>query len=407
MDTYQIESLGHHGDGIARGPVFAPMTLPGEVVSGTLQGDRLAELRILEPSPLRVAAPCRHFRSCGGCAVQHAGDDFVADWKRGIVEEALRRQGLGFGIGSVLTSPPRSRRRAVLSARRTKQGALAGFHGRASGSIVEISHCQLLLPGLMAGLPAARAVARSGAARKGEISVKVSLSDGGLDVEVTGGKPLDEALRLSLTEVAQAQDLARLSWEGEVVVTRRPPSHQMGPARVVPPPGAFLQATREGEAALRDAVLSVTRGAKRVADLFAGCGTFALPLSAGTEVHAVEGNAAMIEALALAWRKAGGLHRLTTARRDLFRDPLTAEELAGFDAVVIDPPRAGAAAQVAQIAAAQVPVVAHVSCNPVTFARDARALVEAGYVMGPVTVVDQFRWSPHVEVVAGFTLTSA
>jgi 23S rRNA (uracil1939-C5)-methyltransferase len=173
----------------------------------------------------------------------------------------------------------------------------------------------------------------------------------------------------------------------------------------VPPPGAFLQATREGEAVLRDAVMGIIQGRGRVVDLFAGCGTFTLPLAAGAEVHAVESEAAMLTALDKGWRQATGLKKVTTETRDLFRRPLLLDELARFDAAVIDPPRAGAEAQVAALARSAVPVIAMVSCNPVTFARDARTLIEAGYLMDRVTVVDQFRWSAHVEIVARFTAT--
>ncbi|KAA2315425.1 class I SAM-dependent RNA methyltransferase [Pseudooceanicola sediminis] len=404
MNTYDIQRLGHHGDGVAEGPIFAPMTLPGERVSGVLNGQRLENVKIIEPSVDRVAAPCRHFKSCGGCAVQHAGDDYVAAWKRGIVETALQAQGIEAQFAGVVTSPAQSRRRATLSARRTKGGAIAGFHGRASGAIVDVVDCKLLHPDLMRALPVAEALAIAGSGRKGEIAVLATLSEGGLDVAVSGGKPLDEALRLKLSEAAQHLDLARLAWDGEVVVTRQLPVQRFGRAQVVPPPGAFLQATAHGEATLRDAVMGITRGAKTVADLFAGCGTFALPLSEQAEVLAVEGDRDMTDALEQGWRRAGGLHRLRPMVRDLFRNPLTPEDLKGIEAVVIDPPRAGAEAQTRQLAEAHIPVIAAVSCNPMTFARDARLLIEAGYRMGPVQVVDQFRWSAHVELVTEFSL---
>ncbi|WP_010142322.1 class I SAM-dependent RNA methyltransferase [Oceanicola sp. S124] len=410
MQDFQIQRLGHHGDGIAEGPsgpLYAPMTLPGERVSGKIAGDRLEGVKILEPSPERVAAPCRHFRSCGGCAVQHAGEDYVAAWKRGIVEVALKGQGVEAVISGVATSPARSRRRASLSARKTKGGALAGFHGRASGAIVEVPDCQLLHPDLMRALPVAEGLARVGGARKGEISVLATLSESGLDISVTDGKPLDEPLRMELTSAAQELDLARLSWDGELIVTRNPPFQRFGRAQVVPPPGAFLQATHHGEQTLLAEVLRITKGAKRVVDLFAGCGTFALPISERAEVLAVEGDRAMTAALEDGWRRAGGLHALKAQARDLFRNPLEGDDFKGIEAAVIDPPRAGAEAQTRALAEARVPVIAAVSCNPVTFARDARMLLQAGYRMGEVLVVDQFRWSPHVEVVAGFTLNKS
>jgi len=239
------------------------------------------------------------------------------------------------------------------------------------------------------------------------LNVQVTLSESGLDVAVSGGKELDSSLEITLAQEAERLDLARLAWDGEVIAMRRPPFQQFGAARVVPPPGAFLQATQDGEAVLLAAVRDITEGAKRIADLFAGCGTFALPLAEGAEVHAVEGDRTMTQALDRGWREAQGLKKVTTKARDLFRNPMLSDEFRKFDAVVIDPPRAGAEAQIGELAAARVPVIAHVSCNPVTFARDAAWLIAAGYRMGPVRVVDQFRWSAHVELVAGFRLTSS
>ena len=231
-----------------------------------------------------------------------------------------------------------------------------------------------------------------------------TLAGAGLDLAVRGGKPLDEALRLTLSDLAVRHDLARLAWEDEIVLTRRAPEQMLSGVAVVPPPGAFLQATPGGEAALVDEVLGVLDGARAVADLFAGCGTFTFPLARRAAVHAVEGAPGMVAALEHAARHAQGLRPITGAARDLFRRPLDRHELARFDGVVIDPPRAGAEAQIAELAEAGVPRIAHVSCSPTSFARDAARLVAAGYAMGPVRVVDQFRWSAHVELVAGFIL---
>ncbi|GGH28955.1 23S rRNA m(5)U-1939 methyltransferase [Cribrihabitans marinus] len=403
--TVTIERLGHQGDGVAAGPLFAPRCLPGEVVSGIADGDRLRDIRVEAPSGDRVAAPCRHYKSCGGCQLQHASDGFVAGWKVDVVRAALAAQGVETAFRPILTSPPRSRRRATLSARRTKKGALAGFHGRASDVIVEIPDCHLLDPALMAALPAAEALAVLGGSRKGELSVAATLSAAGLDVAVSGGKPLHGPLELSLAQACERLGLARLAWDGEVIAMRAPPVQRFGRAEVVPPPGAFLQATAHGEAALLAAVREILGEAGRVADLFAGCGTFSLPLAERAEVHAVEGAAEMTDALDKGWRGAEGLKRVTTEFRDLFRRPLLADELARFDAVVLDPPRAGAEAQVTELARSRVPVIAYVSCNPVSFARDARTLTGAGYALDWVQVVDQFRWSPHVELAARFTAT--
>lgn len=404
MTTHRILRLGARGDGVAEGSLFAPRTLPGEEISGTIEGDRLTDIRVLTPSPDRVRAPCRHFAQCGGCQLQHASDAFVADWKADQVRAALRTRGIEAEIAPVLTSPPASRRRAVLAARRTKSGALAGFHARASDQVVEVPECHLLHPDLMPALAATRDLARAGTSRKAELAVTATLSRAGLDLAVAGGKPLDGPLRLTLATLAERHDLARLAWEGETVLTRRAPVQIFAGVPVVPPPGAFLQATTQGESALVAEVLRLLDGARRVADLFAGCGTFTFPLAQRAAVHAVEGSPEMIAALDHAARHASGLRPVTAAVRDLFRRPLDASELARFDAVVIDPPRAGAEAQIIELARAGVPRIAHVSCNPATFARDAAHLSAAGYRMGPVCVVDQFRWSAHVELVAGFHL---
>ena len=395
-----IDRLGHLGHGIAPGPVYVPGTLPGEVVEGTLDGDRLLDPKIVTPSTDRVKPPCRHARSCGGCQLQHASDVFVAGWKQQVVETALAGQGLTAVFLPLVTSPPNSRRRATLSARRTKSGVLIGFHGRASETIAEIPDCQLLHPGVLAAFPGLQALVMAGGSRTMELSLQVTLTRGGPDVVVSGGKPLDSALRMDLARLVETNAFSRLTWDGETVALRDRPALTMGPATVVPPAGAFLQATSEGEAALLAAVRKALGPQKRVVDLFSGVGTFTLPLAAEMEVHAVEGDAAMTKALDLAARNTPNLHRISTETRDLFRRPLEPDELLTFSAAVIDPPRAGAEAQIATLAASNIPVIAAVSCNPVTFARDAKALIANGFRLDWVQVVDQFRWSTHIELVA-------
>ena len=404
METLVIERLGHLGDGIAPGPVFVPGALPGEEIAGELQDGVVATPKIVTPSPLRVAPPCPHAKRCGGCQLQHAGEEFVAEWKVDVVRQALTAQGIDAPFRPILTSPPQSRRRATFSARRTKKGALAGFHVKRSDVIVPVPECLVVHPDLAAALPLVEELAIFGGSRKGELSVLVTRTESGLDVTVRDGKPIDAVSRAELADIARAHDLARLSWGADETLERRPPIVIFGKARVTPPPGAFLQATPEGQAALTDAVLEIAAGAKKGVDLFAGCGTFALPLAKDTAMHAVEGDPAMSAAADRAWRHIQGLRSLTTETRDLFRNPLLAQDLAAYDFAVIDPPRAGAEAQIREIAEARVPVIAHVSCNPVTFARDAATLIEAGYHLDWVQVVDQFRWSTHIELVAAFKL---
>jgi 23S rRNA (uracil1939-C5)-methyltransferase len=402
-----IEKLGHLGEAMTQGengPIFVAQMLPGEVVEGDLVGNRLENARIITPSVNRVKPPCVHARSCGGCLMQHANDDFVAEWKTEVVRSALAGQGLEAVLRPIRTSPANSRRRATIAGRRTKGGALLGFHARGSDALVAIPNCQLLHPDLMAAFPALETLVITGGSRKTELALTITRSLAGPDVSVTGGKPLDGQLRLELARVAEAHGLSRLSWDAEVVALRASPMQPMGRARVAPPPGAFLQATEAGEADLLAAVMDAVGSAKRITDLFAGSGTFALPLSEQAEVHAVEGDAAMMAALDKGWRMAEGLKRITTETRDLFRRPLEPDEFKNIQAVVIDPPRAGAEAQTKTLATARVPVIAAVSCNPVTFARDARILIAAGYRLDWVQPIDQFRWSSHVELAARFSL---
>ncbi|VCU57134.1 23S rRNA (Uracil-5-) -methyltransferase RumA [Tritonibacter mobilis] len=286
---------------------------------------------------------------------------------------------------------------------------MAGFHGRASDVITEIPDCHLLAPDLMAALPMAEDLAIIGASRKAPLSVTITTSEVGLDVLVRNGKPLDGPLRIQLAQAVERHKLARLTWDDEPLGMEQPPTQRFGVARVCPPPGAFLQATPEGEAALVSAVRDAVGGARRIVDLFAGAGTFSLPLATGAEVHAVEGEREMMQALEQGWRKAQGLKKVTTETRDLFRNPLLVEDLRKFgqvyDAVVIDPPRAGAEAQVQELAKAKLPTISYVSCNPITFARDAEVLVSAGYRLNWVQVVDQFRWSSHTELAASLSLS--
>lgn len=403
-----IERLGHLGDGIAigeTGPIFVPGVLPGEEVEGELSGDKLTAVKIVTPSVDRVKPPCVHARTCGGCLLQHASDELVATWKEGVVKGALSGQGLEATFRPMVTSPPRSRRRATFSGRKTKGGALLGFHARGSDTVTPIPQCQLLHPDLIAAFPGLEALVKLGGSRTTEVQLTVTRSLAGADVAVAGGKPLDSTTRMEMARLCELYSFARLTWNGEAIVLRAAPMQRFGRALVAPPPGAFLQATAEGESALLQAVALAIGAARKVVDLFAGSGTFSIPLAERAEVHAVEGDAAMTAAMDKGARNAEGLKRLSVETRDLFRRPLEPDEFKGVEAVVIDPPRAGAEAQTAALAAAKVPVIAYVSCNPITFARDARVLVQAGYHLDWVQVVDQFRWSAHIELAARFSRT--
>lgn len=394
VERLTLAGMGQLADGSLHERV-----LPGEEIE--VQPDGTA--RIVTPVADRVKPPCRHFKSCGGCALQHASDEFVATWKTSIVERAMTARGLPFPFRALHTSPPQSRRRARFSGRRTKKGAMVGFHGKASDALIDIPDCQLVLPLIRAGFPAFEALTEVAASRKSEVNLTVTDTLGGLDVWVETDRELTGQLRIELAALAETHNLARLAWNDDVVVTRKAPDQQFGKARVAPPAGAFLQATREGESALVTAVVAASAGAKRIVDLFSGAGTFTLPLAERAEVHAVEGSSDMLGALDRGWRFAQGLKAVTVEHRDLFRRPLEPDELNRFDLAVLDPPRAGAEAQIATMAASTLKRIVMVSCNPVSFARDAERLIKAGFAVTWIDVVDQFRWSPHVEIAAEFT----
>lgn len=395
-----IEGLTHLGMGkVDDGRTLLPRVLPGEEIIVAQDGT----VRIVTPSPHRIAPPCRHFKTCGGCAMQHASDAFVADWKQEIVRKAVSAQGLITEFRDIATSPPKSRRRAKFAGQRTKKGVMLGFYAKGSDTIIAVPDCQLITTGLHDARPALEALIMFAASRKSQVSFTVTETAVGPDIMVETEKELTPQLRMELAVFAQNHGLSRLVWQDEVIVTMNPPAQDFGGVSVVPPAGAFLQATHHGEDTLRDAVIEIVGGAKRIVDLFAGSGTFALPLSKTAEVHAVEGEADMIAALDRGWREGKNLKRVTSETRDLFRRPLEPDELRKFDAAVIDPPRAGAEAQIATLAVSEIKTVAMVSCNPVTFARDSKALIANGFVLNWVQVVDQFRWSPHVEVVGCFT----
>ena len=397
MPQVTIERLGRAGDGLA-GAERVPFALPGERWD---LGD--GPPRRLTDAPFRVQPPCRHFGRCGGCPLQHASDDFLANWKADTIVRALAARGIAAPIRPTLSSPPRSRRRAVLSARRTRKTETVGFHARRAEALVDVTECHVLRPEILAAKPVFARLAAIGATRTAELRLTVLSGPAGLDVAAAGGRPLDGDLRARLAAVAAEADLARLAWDGEPVACCARRSRRWAPPgwcrRPAPscrrPPRARRRCARRSSEA--------TAGARRIADLFAGCGTFALPLAGAAEVLAVEGDAAMSAALDAGWRQAPGLRPVEARTRDLFRRPLLAAEFAGIEAVVIDPPRAGAEAQSRELARSGVARVAAVSCDPASFARDAAILVGGGFTLDWVQPVDQFRWSGHVELAAGFS----
>ncbi len=406
-ETYEIERLRWHGDGVAsvrNEDVFFPFTLPGEIVGGDIEHGICEAPRILEPVSDRVKPACRHFKKCGGCVMQHASDNLMADWKTKMVSDTLALNHINTQLRPIHVSPAHSRRRAVFSAQRTKKSAEVGFHKRGSDIIIDLLECPLMHPAIMARFDAYRELAKLGCSRKTEIRIGVTITENGLDVDVVDAKELEVKQTESLARFASENGFSRIAWNGEVLAQLTPPTQKFGTAYVTPPSGSFLQATKEGEDALVTASLETLDGCKRVIDLFSGSGTFSLPIAKHAEIHAVETLPEMLEALEDGWRKATDLKAITTEARDLFYRPLLLDELKKFDGVVIDPPRAGALEQTRILAQSNIGKISFVSCNPATFARDAKILINGGYTLDWVQVVDQFRWSAHVELVAQFTL---
>lgn len=410
-ETLTIDRVGGQGDGIADtpgGPVFAPLTLPGETVRGVIRDGRLEAVEILTASPDRIAPVSPHYGDCGGCSLQHwAAGPYLA-WKREQVRLALARERIEVEVAAPVASPPGTRRRLALHARRAEDGrVILGFKARRSWRLVEVTSCPVADPRLVAAFPALARVADAFLEHpKSAPTLHVTWTLTGLDVDVTGierrSGGLSRDAQMRAIQAAAAADLARLSLAGETLMMERQPRVAFGPATVPLPPGGFLQAVPEAEAAMVERAVEAVRGAKKIADLFCGSGAFTFPLATVAPVLAADASATGIAALQAGIGTGPGMKPITAEARDLFRRPLAPYDLRGCEAVVIDPPRAGALEQTKQIAASKAAVVVGVSCNPVTFARDARILLDAGFQLEQVTPVDQFLWSAHIELVGVF-----
>jgi 23S rRNA (uracil1939-C5)-methyltransferase len=404
-----IDHVGHRGDGVAftgGHTVFVPYTLSGETVEAGPAADhpdRRLLLRVENASPERIAPFCRYFAACGGCAIQHWRPDSYAAWKRRIVVDTLSHTGIECPVDDLIDAHGAGRRRITAHARRGGDGDVSvGFAAASSHAIVAIDDCPILDPGLHGALDAARALAEVLKPTTKPLDIQVTATDGGLDVDVRGSGPLPTAMIVTLSRVAEQHRLARLTRHGELVLMRAPPVVGVGAARVTLPPGSFLQATAAGEEALAALVVQHCKGARHIADLFCGVGPFALRLATRALIAALDSDSGAVIALQKAATSTPGLKPIKAEARDLFRRPLAPQELRDFDAVVFDPPRQGAQAQVERLAVSRIPVVVAVSCNAATFARDARILIDGGYRIERVTPVDQFRHTPHVELVARF-----
>ena len=410
-ETLIISRVGGQGDGIAEtpaGPVFAPLTLPGETVRAEVRDGRAEVVEIVAASPDRIEPVSPHYGDCGGCSLQHWASGPYLEWKRDQVRFALAREGIEAGIEPTVAVPPGTRRRLALHARRGPDGkAILGFKARKSWRLVEVRACPVADPRLVAAIPALTRLAEAFLEHpKSAPTLHVTWTLTGLDVDVTGVERRSGGLsgdaRMRAIQAAVSADLARLSLAGDTLVMSRQPVVAFGPAAVPLPAGGFLQAVPEAEAAMVSRAVEAVRGSKKIADLFCGAGTFTFPLATVAPVLAADASAAGIAALKAGVGSAKGLKPITAEARDLFRRPLAPYDLRGCDAVVLDPPRAGARDQTAQLPGTKAHTVVYVSCNPVTFARDARVLIDAGFRLECVTPVDQFLWSAHVELVGVF-----
>jgi 23S rRNA (uracil1939-C5)-methyltransferase len=405
-----ITALGHRGDGVADGPggpIYVPFALPGEAVTVEpvpSHPDRRHLLAVETASPERAEPICPHFGVCGGCALQHWQLPPQQDWKRSLVVEALARHGLAPDVQPTLDAHGSGRRRATLHARRGAHDVVEiGFAAPRAHRIVAIDRCPILAPSMAGAIDVAWAISEVLKPGNKPLDIQVTSSETGLDVDVRGSGPVPPERAAALAKVAEEHRLARLTRHGETIVQQAQPMLTMGRARVPLPPGSFLQATAAGEETLARLVAKAAGKAGIIADLFCGAGPFALRLAETARVVAIDSDASATNALAQAAKATQGLKPIETRTRDLFHRPLVAQELKIFRAVVFDPPRQGAEAQATELARSTVPRAIAVSCDAVTFARDADILVKGGYKIDSITPVDQFRYSPHVEIVAAFS----
>jgi 23S rRNA (uracil1939-C5)-methyltransferase len=403
-----IDAVGAQGDGLARGPVFIPLTLPGERVLAEVKGGRGEAVEILDASAERAVPPCPHFGACGGCALQHWQDGPYLAWKAEQVRIALRHERIETEIMPTCPSAPATRRRLALHARRGKGGAVIGFKARRSWDLVPIEVCPISDPRLVAAFPGLRALAAPFLEHpKSAPTLHVTLTGTGIDVDVTGVERKSGGLsadaRMRAAAVAQEWDFARVTLAGETVYQARAPLVKFGPAIVALPAGGFLQAVPSAEREMARIAVEAAAGASRIADLYCGAGTFTFRLAEVAPVLAADFAAPAVAALKAAIATAPGLKAITAEARDLVRRPVLASELKKTDVIVFDPPRAGALEQTAEIARSGASRIVGVSCNPATFARDAGKLIDAGFRLERVHPIDQFLWSPHVELVGVFS----
>ena len=405
MPEVFIDKVGSLGDGMGKlngQTVFVPGTLSGELVTASGDPPRMMLEKISEKSNDRIAPLCKHFGTCGGCALQHMSDAAVLEWKQSEVALAFSRAHIETDMEPCISSSSHSRRRVTFSALRTGGLILLGFHRREDGEVMDIEHCPILMEKIESMFDQFRNVATTLIRGNEEIQIAVNACDNGLDLNLLLEQDPSEDMMAAFVRAFAKTPFLRAAINGDVVVEKEKPFVSFGNATVIPPPGGFLQAVVDAETAMAAIVCDHLKNRKRVVDLFSGCGTFSLRLAENSRVHAVETQSDALSAL-MAASGTKGLRSITTETRDLEELPLMASELKSFDGLCIDPPRAGAEPQIKEIAKASIRAIAYVSCNPTTLARDAAVLIKGGYILEKVTPIDQFVFSPHVEVVACFS----
>lgn len=406
LDMEKMAALGEAVTMIDNSPIYVPFSLGGEKVTAEVSGSRGKLLEVLTPSPDRIEPICPHFTICGGCSLQHWNEAKVLEWKAGLINKTLEKAGISGVLAEVKPAWGEGRRRAKFSARRVDGQIQFGFMGQKSNDIIDIQTCPILTPNLQAALPKLRELSRSLVQGREELSLSVTDSDNGLDVDINGLKPINKFARQDLEKLAKISAIAglsRLTLQTENAYVQTTPYVKMGDAIVELPPNAFLQACKNCENLLGDLVVIWAKGKKRISDLFCGIGTFALRLKLKAEITAYEVHQPSIVALNQAAKKMAGGHNLAGHTRDLFRVPVSPLELKNIDLVVLDPARQGAEAQCKQLVRTQkLNHIIYVSCDPQSFARDAKILVDGGYTLKEIQGFDQFRFSPHVELAARF-----
>ena len=403
-----IEAMGAHGDGTAlirATKVHIPFTLPGETIHAEVRGAKGKALAIVQPSPERIAPICKHFGVCGGCSLQHWRETSYAEWKAGLVKAALAREGLDAPLESLKTYPVASRRRAAFKACKDSGKVRLGFNAAQSHELADLEECPILLPALSSAMPHLKAALADALPNRAEAKVHLTAASNGLDCSIVAPR-LQAERQAKLTESLSAAGVIRAIWNGDMVFLQAAPFVLAGGVPVMLPQGAFLQAVeaceRDMTAFVEEALAAAKTVKGPVCDLFAGLGAFTFACARQAPVAAYEENAEAVTALNEAAKGASSLKPVRATRRDLFRNPLGPMELKAFSATVADPPREGAEAQSHAIADSNIGAVVMLSCNLVTFARDAAILAGGGFTLMRLAAFDQFRFSPHVEIAGAF-----